>query len=50
MTLKISDYDKFGSFYFLKLAGILFFFFWATNVTLTFPPPWQESNFFADFP
>lgn len=27
MPLKRSEYDKFGSFYFLKLAGILFFFF-----------------------
>lgn len=37
MTLKRSEYDKFGSIYFLKLAGILSLLC-AAIATLTFSP------------
>lgn len=38
MTLKINEYDKFGSLYFLRLDGILSFLC-VVIATLTFLPP-----------
>jgi len=38
VTQERSEYDKFGSLFFLKLAGILFFLC-AALATLTSPPP-----------
>lgn len=38
MTLKINEYVKFGSLYFLRLDGILSFLC-VVIATLTFPPP-----------